>query len=336
MKDGNDARAMDNTDHTNHTDHTGNAGSPSTAAGETRQAAAHWDALPLLPERTRWWESHTIIRHINRRIAGVDSEGTAGGDAALLSAQNGGAAYARAISVGCGTGYHELELLRAGVVAHFDLVEIAPSRVAAIHARAAAMGLAARIAVSSADPFADTAPARYDLVYWRDALHHMNPTLDAVAWSRSVLAIGGLFYMHECVAPSYMQWSEHQLDLAERIRRLLPPRYLADPHLPQRQVPQRRTRPTIAGMRASDPSECVDSANILPSVRAVFPNAQVVPAGGIVYMLALNDILANLDEQRDDGLLAALLAIDDLYADGGDFVYAVAHARKLDPAAAYA
>lgn len=310
------------------------------ATADAVQTAAHWNAPPPLPERTRWWESKAIIRHINRRIAGEiageASDGTAGGDLALLRARNEGVAFGRAVSVGCGAAYHELQLLQAGVVAHFDLVEIAASRVEAIHAAAARMGLSARISVSSADPFATAAPEQYDLVYWRDALHHMNPTLDAVAWSRRVLKTGGLFYMHECVAPSYMQWSEHQLDLAERIRRLLPPRYLADPRQPGCLVPLRRTRPTIAGIRAADPSECIDSANILPSVRAVFPNAAVVPAGGIVYMLALNDILANLDEQRDDGLLAALLAIDDLYTDAGEFVYAVAHARKLDPAAAYA
>lgn len=302
---------------------------------DAEQTAAHWDAPPPIPKRTRWWQSSAIVRHINRRIAGEESDGTAGGDTALLRAQNGGAAFGRAISVGCGTGYHELELLRAGVVEHFDLYEIAPSRVAAIHARASALELSERVTVSSTDAFAAVEPEQYDLVYWRDALHHMNPTLDAVAWSRRVLRTGGLFYMHECVAPSYMQWSEHQLDLAERVRRMLPPRYLADPYSPERMVPVRRTRPTIAGMRAADPSECIDSANILPSVKAVFPNAAIVPAGGIVYMLALNDILANLDEQRDDGLLAALLGIDDMYSEAGEYVYAVAHARKLDPAAAY-
>lgn len=306
------------------------------AVSDTLQTAAHWNAPPPLPVRTRWWQSKAIVRHINRRIAGEESDGTAGGDLALLRAQNGGAAFARAISVGCGTAYHELELLRAGVVEHFDLYEIAASRVAAIHARADVLGLSTRVTVSSTDAFANVAPEQYDLVYWRDALHHMNPTLDAVAWSRRVLATGGLFYMHECVAPSYMQWSDHQLDLAERVRRILPARYLDDPHQPGRLIPVRRSRPTIAGMREADPSECVDSANILPSVRAVFPNAAVVPAGGIVYMLALNDILANVDEERDDGLLAALMAIDDMYSDAGDYVYAVAHARKLDPAAAYA
>lgn len=302
----------------------------------TVQTAAHWNSLPVLPERTRWWESRTIIRHINCRIAGVQSDRPADGDLALLHAQNNGLSYGRAISVGCGFAYHELELLRANVVSHFDLIEIAPTRVAAIHVRAAAMGLSTRITVSSTDPFAKNLFEKYDLVYWSDALHHMNPTLDTIAWSRRVLKTGGLFYMHECVAPSYMQWSEHHLNLAEQIRRFLPLRYLVDPRQPLQSVPLRRTRPTIASMRAADPSECIDSGNILPSVRAVFPNVKVVPVGGIVYMLALNDILANLDETNDDGLLAALLAIDDMYSDAGDFVYAVAHARKLDPTAAYA
>lgn len=192
------------------------------------------------------------------------------------------------------------------------------------------MGLSERITVTSSDAFAEHLHGLYDLVYWKDALHHMFPSLDAIQWSSRVLKNNGLFFMNECVAPTYMQWTERQLDLAERIRQLLPPRYLTNPYHPDRLVAMRRERPVIEHIRATDPSECVDSGNILPSIKAVFSNAVVIPTGGIVYMLALNDILANFDEVRDDGLLSALMAIDDMHSDAGDYIYAVAYARKCD------
>lgn len=297
---------------------------------DREKTTQYWNSPIRTISRTRWWESGAIVRHINHRIAGIISNGTEGGDIDLLRAQSGGLSFQRAISVGCGDAYHELQLLKAGIVEHFDLYEIAPRRVEAIHSRAKSMGLSERITVASSDAFAEHLNGLYDLVYWKDALHHMFPSLDAVQWSSRVLKNNGLFFMNECVAPTYMQWTERQLDLAERIRQLLPPRYLTNPYHPDRLVAMRRERPVIEHIRATDPSECVDSSNILPSIKAVFSNAVVIPTGGIVYMLALNDILANFDEVRDDGLLSALMAIDDMHSDAGDYIYAVAYARKCD------
>jgi hypothetical protein len=48
-------------------------------------------------------------------------------------------------------------------------------------------------------------------------------------------------------------------------------------------------------MRALDPSEACDSANILSSLKLHFPQATVVPLGGVIYSLALSGVLANFD-----------------------------------------
>lgn len=284
----------------------------------TKRAAAYWSAGPAVLTRTRWWESHTVVSKINQLIGGAASAGTEGGDIDLLTRLAAGKPYARGVSVGCGTAHHELKLLGAGVVEHFTLFEIAPNRIEQIHAKAAQAGLASRIEVVSEDAFAHVGRPEYDLVYWKDALHHMPSAFEAVGWSHAVLRPGGLFYMNDFVGPTRMQWTDRQLDLAARVRAALPMDYLRNPRAPEAQVPLRRARPTIEGMLASDPSECADSASILPSLRARFPDAHVIPTSGIVYMLALNDILANTDETNDAALLSVLMEMDAMFAEAGD------------------
>ena len=72
--------------------------------------------------------------------------------------------------------------------------------------------------------------------------------------------------MNDFVGLSYMQYSDRQLDMAEKIRSALPERYLIDPNDTSKILPNRVSRPDIAGLIAIDPTECVDSGNISQSI----------------------------------------------------------------------
>lgn len=292
------------------------------------RAAEHWSKVQAGPQRTRWWQSPLIVSHINRNYCGKAVRGTDGGDIELLRQIGEGRCYERAVSVGCGGAHHEIRLLQEDVVGAFDLFEISEARAEAALARARQLGLEDRVTIRLEDAFAVPPEPRYDLVYWKDALHHMFDAFAAVRWSREVLKSGGMFFMNDFVGPSLMQYTDRQLDLAERARAALPEPYLTNPHRPEERVPLRRARPNPARMAEIDPSECADSSNILPAVRSVFPDAVVIPTGGIVYTLALNDILANFDEERDEALLRSLMLADDLCVEAGETLYGVAYARK--------
>lgn len=282
-------------------------------------ARDHWSKPLERPARTRWWESPAVVRHVNRNICGQPVPGTAGADIAIL---RGLGPFRRAISVGCGNAYHEIQLLQWGIVERFDLYELSPPRAELAGQWAQKHGVADRVTVHLQDAF--TTPDAFDLVYWKDALHHMFSARDAVRWSRDVLSPEGVFFASEFVGPTRMQYSDRQLDMAARARAWLPECYrLGRDGKP---APDRRQRPSLEGMIAADPSECADSANILPAVRDLFPDAEARRAGGIVYMLALNDILANFAE--DDPMLAAMLTMDDLCVEAGESLYATTWARK--------
>lgn len=296
---------------------------------DLRIAAKHWSSATTTVNRVRWWQSALIVQHINRNICGKTVSGTEGGDVELLKTLCNGRRLPRAVSIGCGTAYHEFKLIESGIVELFDLYEISETRAELIRKTAQQKGLQNRINLKVSDAFEDPIFSRYDLVYWKDALHHMRSSPAAVQWSHSVLNPGGVFFMNEFVGPTYMQFTDRQLDMAERARKLLPEQYLVNPLGDDKTLlPIRRTRPDIEKLKMIDPTECIDSGNILSAVFNQFNDVKLIRTGGVVYSLALSDVLANIDEASDKALLQALMFADDMCVEAGETLYAVAYAIR--------
>jgi SAM-dependent methyltransferase len=282
-----------------------------------QQIAGHWDRRTEQPRpsRTNWWQSRTVRRHINRRVCGEPFEGTGEGWVHVLRRRLDGRVLRRGISVGCGFGNKEMRFLRLGLVERFDLYELSESRIAKGSALAAELGLAERVCFHRADALETVTRPDYDLVHWNNSLHHMLDVAKAVQWSRHVLLPDGVFFMDDFVGPSRFQWSDRALAVATGVRSVLPRRLLRNPHAPptgEEHVDPHVARPNARRIAREDPSEAADSARILPVVRDIFPAAEVQLTGGIVYHLALANILHNFDEDDagDLALLELLLELD--------------------------
>ncbi|WP_141701991.1 hypothetical protein [Methyloceanibacter stevinii] len=155
---------------------------------------------------------------------------------------------------------------------------------------------------------------QYGLVYWNNSLHHMPDCTAAVEWSAERLACNGLFAMDDFIGPSRFQWTERMLDYCNTFRRNLPSEVLAGA--------KPVTRPTIERMLDVDPSEAADSSSIVPALKSVFPRVDIAFTGGTIYHLALNDILAKIQDESQE--LKAALMIDDALSLMGENHYAVA------------
>lgn len=296
-----------------------------TMRQELAAAAEHW-SRPSQPGKTRWWKSPTILRHINRIVCGRAIDGPWQGLVERMGklAPSG---FSRGISIGCGEGFKEIQLLKAGIVRQFDLFEISQARVERGRKLAAEQNVADRIKFHNCDAF-ETSIGLYDLVYWNNALHHMLDTEAAVIWSREHLSVDGWFVMDDFVGASRFQWSDAELSAATRTRELLAPSYLRDPIRPGSLLAPRLYRPAIEDMIKADPTEAADSENILPAIKRHFSSAEIIPTGGCLYHLALNDVIANFDESEDRPLLEAILLADQAFAAGGLTQYAVAFAKR--------
>lgn len=292
-------------------------------AAERRRAAAYWDRPAPVPKLARWWAWPRIVAHQNALICGEPLPAWGAGLVREIERRWPGRRFRRAVSVGCGNGAKELELLRSGLVQQFDLYEISEARIRHGKKLLAKAGLTDRVTWHTHDGVAALElGARYDLVTWDNGLHHMPDTARAVAASVTALRPGGVFLMNDYVGPNHFQWSQRTLAYATAVRHRLPEVLLRDPTDPARRLARTFGRPDRDAMIALDPSEAATSEAILPAIRQHFPDARIWMLGGAVYHLALNDVLANLDPARDGPLLESLLLLDLALAELGENQYA--------------
>lgn len=295
-------------------------------------AGAHWskEYTNLENLRTRWWQSEYIVRAINKRVCGENIQGLSAGLYRLIKRQFANTLPAgRGISVGAGFGEKEMDAIEAGLATCFDLFEVSETAVQRGRALAKERGLEQQISFHLADAFnLVSGAALYDMVFWNNALHHMPDAREAVAWSHRVLKPGGLFVMDDYAGATRMQFPEAMLQISTEFRSTLPEQYLKNPYDPTKMMAVNCVPPDEDDLFAMDPSECADSANIIPAIRDIFPQAQIILTGGGVYHLGLSDILHNIHEETDRPILDRAMEFDERCLKMGLTQYAVAYCQK--------
>jgi SAM-dependent methyltransferase len=220
----------------------------------------------------------------------------------------------RAMSVGCGMGELERDLIQKDMVDRITGVEIAPVCVAQATRVAAEAGMSDRIDYRCADAWAEVAAARgLDAIFFHASLHHFDRLDEMAILLRRALAPGGLLYLDEYVGPSRdewgigdeIRWNWHYYHLPKSVRRV------------------GRIRPPI---NYEDPTEAVASSDILPAIEREFGTLERRDYGGNL----LSVIYGNLwrPSQRPettradfDGAVARLLDAEDRLLAAGEPTY---------------
>lgn len=291
------------------------------------RAASHLDAMDTWrraqPERIRWWESETIWRVVNRRICGQDVAGPNAGLMRLMKSRM-RRQLDRAVSVGCGTGLHEMKFIQENIVKSFDLYDISRESMENGRNYALSIGLGDHCNYVHADAFETAAKPIYDLVFWGSSLHHMPDVDFAVKWSLDSLKPGGWFVMNEYIGENRFQWSRRTMACVNLFRALLPEAVFRNDIHPGQRHKRYLNAPTLADME-NDPSEAMDSERIVTCVKHYFPSARIINIGGAIYHIGLSDILTNIPEESRT--LKWSMAIDRLVSYVAPH-YAVAVAQK--------
>lgn len=292
-------------------------------------AAKHWDreATKKRKWRNKWFLNRQAVEHCNRRICGKPLRREGEGVTELLRQRLGSSTLDKAVSVGCGTGGKELALLKTGLIEKFDLWELSEQRVRLAKENAAKQDLAARVTVRHGNAFEEVTEPRYDLVHWNMSLHHMPSVREALVWSRQVLRPGGWLYINELAGPNHYQWTDEMISVANRVRQHVPERWLKDYTGRQELLSREVKRPSVASMMKRDPTECQDSEEIPAAIQDVFPDAPMIPIGGVIYYLGLDGLYENLDESDGEALAAYLLS-DEFLAERGLWLFLAAIAQK--------
>lgn len=287
------------------------------SAEEQDQIGQYWTQRTVHRQRTwNWWTCRPVIRHLNRLICGDALDGISQG-LCQKAKQRLNRKLEVGVSVGCGIGVKEMNLIQWGLVDRMICFDLSEERLNQAATEAKRRSLSDRIEFHRVDAFSlANLNEAFDLVHWNNSLHHMPNTFEAIKWSRSVLKPGGLLMMDDYVGANYIQFSDECLRFANRIRSKMPRKYfMVHPESGLKHIETECKRPDRARIIAKDPSEAADSENILPALRALFPDAEIVNTGGVIYFAALPPLYANfnLQDEGDRSYLEALLTIDEFY-----------------------
>jgi SAM-dependent methyltransferase len=279
-----------------------------------------------------YWMAHPMVRaRVNTLISG-DPDCDAYSRLEQLYFERGWTLpIGKAISLGCGFGNLERDLVSRGWVRHMQAYDLAEGAIVQARHLAAEAGLSG-ITYHTAD--LETlllAPTSVDAVFAHSSIHHVRNLEDLYATVHAALKPGGVFHLHEFVGPTRFQWTDAQLRLANEFLDSLPPRLRA---LPSGQPKGVLQRPTIQEMIAADPSEAIRSAELVTALEPLFELVEQRNTGGSLLHLALGDIAQNFDpaSPQDRTVLLRLFALEDQAMAkgiiGSDFSIITAVARK--------
>ncbi len=156
----------------------------------------------------------------------------------------------------------------------------------------------------------------YDVVLFNSSLHHFKNVENLLINRISkTLKNDGLLVINEYVGPGRLQWSESQLKIVnDLLQNRIPEKYKR--RYKSRFSKSRLSGPGILRMIFSDPSEAVDSENIIPALRKGFITLEEKHPGGNILMPLLKDIAFHFTEEDPE----AMVLLDELMKAEDDFL----------------
>jgi SAM-dependent methyltransferase len=295
------------------------------------KAAQKWDKAHAAKKR-KWLQLRQCRNYFNQKIAeGSNFNRVTEAYAWRLQQElKNKSSYQKAISIGCGMGKPEMELIQQGIVEQFDFFEISPVAIEKGKAIAKKLGVQNKVNFYQDDVFSLDIKDKYDLVYWKSSLHHMLDVNAAVGFCKKIMKVGGVFSAFDYVGPNRFQYSDINLEMINKTLAAIPDQYFKHFKKPDELLPKIITQPSAEKLMAHDPTEAADSENILPAIKHYFPEANITILGGGIARLVLDYIGHNLDEdkQEDDTLIKFILLIDDMAAKLGIYHNVFIVARK--------
>ncbi|MGA7160102.1 MAG: methyltransferase domain-containing protein [Bacteroidota bacterium] len=232
------------------------------------------------------------------------------------------------LSLGCGSGNRELQWVLACEKLKLFCYDISKERIKQARTNAGIANLSSRLSFDVGDVRAvDLGFKKHDVVIIEGALHHfysIDTVLDKV---RKGLKDEGVFIANEYVGPSRFQWTDSQLDGANRVLQMIPGEYRRKYF--DGRIKKSVHRPGKLSMFLNDPSESAESSLIEGAIARQFKILERKEYGGTLLQLVFKDIAHNFTNERDETkeLLKSIFSIEDEMLRKGeiksDFVFYV-------------
>jgi 2-polyprenyl-3-methyl-5-hydroxy-6-metoxy-1,4-benzoquinol methylase len=255
----------------------------------------------------------------------------------------------KCLSICCGFGEIERILSRLNVANKITGTDIAPEAIRQAKEQATTEGIS-NIEYYVSDLNKETLPANaYDIIWANGALHHIEDLDRVIPMLKQSLKPGGYLFSNEYVGPNYQQLGWRQQEIINAVKHLLPTELCEKKVIPPKnplgnsilskgvlywlrkfnKYPDTdnsvygkifQVKP-IEELIKTDPSECVNSSSVIPTLQKHFKNVEVKYYDGslLKYTLA-NRFYENYDlnNSKHKKLLELLFHIEDTLISTGE------------------
>jgi len=228
-----------------------------------------------------WWDIPAVQSRWNKIISG---DPTKNHYEYVAEKYLKGTGRLHGLSLGCGEGTKEVRWAETRVFTTIDAYDLSERRIQEARAAIQGSGYADVIRYHTGDAMRlSLDPGTCDVVLFEHSLHHMSPLEPFLIRVRELLKPGGLLIANEFVGPTRRQWTDRQIEVINGLLDVFPLRYKTTWGSRFARLPARR--PSKLAMWLSDPSEAVQSSDILPLLRRHFDVVETRGYGGAILHL---------------------------------------------------
>jgi ubiquinone/menaquinone biosynthesis C-methylase UbiE len=234
------------------------------------------------------------------------------------------------LSVGCGNSSHEQTFSKHNCFESVEGIDISEKQI--IKARNCAVeDDCPKVSYRLCDFESETLEANtYDVVLFHSSIHHFK-NINQILLEKTlpILKSGGLIVMFDYTGPNKLQWTNEQLNVANKLLKKIPSerKKWYNSNVTKKRV----YRPGLFRMWASDPSEAADSEQILNNLQESFEVLEEKKLGGNLIHPLLKGISHHFCDDSEDTneILNDIFKLDDSFANryGSDFTFGVYRKR---------
>ena len=218
------------------------------------EAADFWDREIAAPSHVSWMADPEVRAYINQSISESRHDWPMDWFQQRLARRS----YPEGLSIGCGGGPLERDVLRRGICDRMDAFDGSPASIEVAIQEARVAGLVDRVHYSVADFNNPVLPSRrYDIVFFHQSLHHVGKLEKLFRAVLRALKPDGLLYLDEYVGPSRGEWNDLLMTTRRSVFQMVP-------------AERRLTAGLSLPNPSDDPSEAIRSAEILPQLSIGF------------------------------------------------------------------
>lgn len=268
-------------------------------------AASFWDTEIVVRQHHEWMAHPLVRQHMNTLLGGA----TPRWPFDMFQDWLAGRKFQRGLSIGCGGGALERDIIRRNLCRHVDAFDGSMVSIALAASEARKEGFDKRISYYVADFNRPVFPRNaYDIVFFHQSAHHVSELELLYAEILRTLKPNGILYLDEFVGPSRDWWHDALLAPQRAIYSQIPPEQRLYDELPY-------------PIQMDDPSEAVRSAEIEAYLGVGFRTVMRRDYGGSLLAVILPAVRP---EAVDEAMLQWLIEEEKkLLASGEKSYYAV-------------